>query len=183
MGKSAKKSSNNAAAMAAAISVNNAMAAQQQSIADLRNQAATYEAKTKTAQDQLETLFGSTGKEAADTYTKNFYNTLANITAEYKPKFENFDPNLLGSDSTQRLNKSLRESSAAYKQGVQDVSEQGSARLYQTLATPITAFNALEKNPAFNLQYDPVAMSLATRPPTIRSDVESMKNLYDWGYA
>ena len=168
------------AQQAAKEAVDTAMEEQKQLTEDIRKQAKEYEAKTETSQSALENIFGLSGKEAVKSYTTNFYNTIANLNKEYKPQLENYQPTLINSPSYSKLTKALTESAGAYGQGVQKVSEEGSARLYQTLAAPILGFNAVSQNPAFNLQYDPRAMGLATKPPTIRSDVDSMKNLYTY---
>lgn len=166
------------AQQAAKEAVDTALSEQKQLTEDIRKRADIYEGKTATAQKELESIFGLTGKEAVNAYTQNFYNTIANVGKEYKPKLENFQPDLLSSPSYSKLTQSLQESAGTYGKGVQDVSEGGSARLYQTLAAPILGFSAVSQNPAFNLQYDPRAMALAAKPLTVRSDVDSMEKLY-----
>jgi hypothetical protein len=176
MGKSPARRAQEAAKEA----VDRALVEQKELTKDIRERADTYAAKTEASQSDLEKIFGLTGKEAVNTYTTNFYNTIANLNKEYKPQLENYQPNLINSPSYSKLTESLLDSTGAYKEGVQDVSEESSARLYKTLAAPILGFNAVSKNEAFNLQYDPRAMGLASKPPTVRSDVDSMKNLYTY---
>jgi hypothetical protein len=176
MGKSPARRAQEAAREA----VDRALGEQKELTKDIRERADTYAAKTEASQSDLEKIFGLTGKEAVNTYTTNFYNTISNLTKEYKPQLQNFQPNLIDSPSYSKLTESLLDSAGAYGKGVRDVSEEGAARLYKTLAAPVVGFNAVSTNPAFNLQYDPRAMGLASKPPTVRSDVDSMKNLYTY---
>jgi len=142
--------------------------------------AATYEGKTAAAQKELETLFGSTGADYAKKATEGFYSTLENINAKYENELKNYQPNLIGSSSYSNLTDSLRQSAGEFGQGVKKTSGEGAARLYQTLAAPLVGFQAISTDPAFNLQYDQRSMGLATKPPTVRSDVDSMKPLYTY---
>ena len=168
------------AQQAAKDAVNTAMEQQKEVTADIYARADTYEGKTAAAQKELETLFGSTGADYAKQATQGFYSTLGNINAKYENQLKNYQPNLLNSTSYSALAKSLQDSSSAYGQGVKETSEEGASRLYQTLTAPLVGFKATSADPAFNLQYDPRSMGLATKPPTIRSDVDSMKDLYTY---
>lgn len=149
-------------------------------IASTQARAEAYEGKTASAQKELETLFGSTGADYAKQATQGFYSTLGNINAKYENELKNYQPNLIGSSSYSNLTDSLRQSAGEFGQGVKKTSGEGAARLYQTLAAPLVGFQATSADPAFNLQYDPRSMGLATKPPTIRSDVDSMKDLYTY---
>jgi hypothetical protein len=87
---------------------------------------------------------------------------------------------LIGSASDQRLRQSLTQSAQQYAQGIGDVAGEVSGRLYQTLGAPKAVFEDLASSAAANLQLDPMAMLMATKPKTIRSDVGSMKDLYTY---
>lgn len=165
---------------AAKDAVNTAMEQQKELTKDIYARADTYEGKTAAAQKELETLFGSTGADYAKQATQGFYSTLGNINAKYENQLKNYQPNLLSSTSYSDLTDSLKESAGEFGQGVKKTSGEGAARLYQTLAAPIIGFQATSTDPAFNLQYDPRSMGLATKPPTVRSDVDSMKPLYTY---
>lgn len=174
------KSPTQRAQEAAKGAVDTAMEQQKELTEDIYARAATYEGKTAEAQKQLETLFGSTGADYAKKATEGFYSTLGNINAKYENQLKNYQPNLISSPSYSALTDSLRESAGEFGQGVKKTSGEGAARLYQTLAAPIIGFQATSTDPAFNLQYDPRSMGLATKPPTVRSDVDSMKPLYTY---
>jgi hypothetical protein len=80
----------------------------------------------------------------------------------------------------ERLRQSLTQSAQQYAQGIGDVAGQVSGRLYETLGAPQAVFEDLTSSAATNLQRDPLAMMMATKPKTIRSDVGSMKDLYTY---
>lgn len=137
------------------------------------------------ALDQLETLETAAGTTLPDyiaAATRQFGNipTIEATQQKYEQALSNFDPGLIGSASDQRLRQSLMQSAQQYSQGIGDVANKVSGRLYQTLGAPKAVFEDLASSPATNLQLDPMAMMMATKPKTIRSDVESMKNLYTY---
>jgi len=72
------------------------------------------------------------------------------------------------------------QSAQQYAQGISNVTGEVSGRLYKTLDEPQKQFERLAGSAATNLQLDPMAMMMATRPKTIRSDVGSMKDLYTY---
>jgi hypothetical protein len=162
------------AQQAAKGAVEQALASQVELTNKLENRASEYEAKAKQTQQEIDALFGLTGKEFVASATPRFYQTIGNITGEYRPKLENFEPGIIKSPSYSALTGALKESGQEFGKAVKGVSEEGAARLYQTLAAPIAGFRNIERDPAFNLQYDPRSMALATRPPTIRSDAEEI---------
>lgn len=168
------------AQQAAKGAVEQALASQVELTSKLENRASEYESKAKQTQREIDALFGLTGKEFVASATPRFYQTIGDITREYRPKLENFEPNIINSPSYSALTGALKESGQEFGKAVKGVSEEGAARLYKTLTAPIAGFRNIEQDPAFNLQYDPRSMGLATRPPTIRSDVDSFKNLYTY---
>ena len=174
------KSPTQRAQQAAKESVEIAKQDQQDLIASTQARADIYEGKTTAAQKELETLFGSTGADYAKQATQGFYSTLGNISAKYENKLKDYQPNLLSSTSYSDLTDSLKQSAGEFGQGVKKTSGEGAARLYQSLAAPLVGFQAISTDPAFNLQYDQRSMGLATKPPTVRSDVDSMKPLYTY---
>jgi hypothetical protein len=174
------KSPSQRAQEAAKGAVDTAMEQQKDITADIYARADTYVDKTTKAQKELETLFGATGADYAKQATQGFYSTLGNINAKYENQLKNYQPNLIGSSSYNALTDSLKQSAGEFGQGVKKTSEEGASRLYQTLAAPLVGFQAISTDPAFNLQYDPRSMGLAAKPPTVRSDVDSMKQLYTY---
>jgi hypothetical protein len=106
--------------------------------------------------------------------------TIEATQQKYERALSGFDPSLIGSASDERLRQSLTQSAQQYAQGIGDVAGQVSGRLYETLGAPQAVFEDLASSAATNVQLDPMAMMMATRPKTIRSDVGSMKNLYTY---
>lgn len=153
---------------------------QQRLIEDIRNRATEYENKAKSQISVLEGLSGTSMKDYISQARSGFEKYMGDITSQYKPQFENYTPNILSSSSMSQLGDTLRQAGSEFREGVQAVSEEGSARLYKTLAAPIQQFSQTAMNPAFNLALDPRSMALASRPPTVRSDVDSMKQLYTY---
>ena len=135
--------------------------------------------------DVLETLEGAAGTKLPDyiAAVKSQFGDIPTIQAtqqKYQDMLSGFDPGLIGSASEQRLRSSLNRSAQEYGQGINTVANQVSGRLYKTLDEPQKQFERLASSAATNLQLDPIAMIMATRPQTIRSDVGSMKNLYTY---
>ena len=75
---------------------------------------------------------------------------------------------------------SLRNTTAAGTGLISGTGQRGSERLYGTLSTPITAFQAIQGNQAFSNLYNPYFMRIASAPNTQRSDVGSMRDLYKY---
>jgi len=135
--------------------------------------------------DVLETLEGAAGTKLPDyiAAVKSQFGDIPTIQAtqqKYQDMLSGFDPGLISSASEQRLRSSLNRSAQEYGQGINTVANQVSGRLYKTLDEPQKQFERLASSAATNLQLDPMAMIMATRPQTIRSDVGSMKNLYTY---
>ena len=135
--------------------------------------------------DVLETLEGAAGTKLPDyiAAAKSQFGDIPTIQAtqqKYQDMLSGFDPGLIDSASERRLRSSLNRSAQEYGQGINTVANQVSGRLYKTLDEPQKQFERLASSAATNLQLDPMAMIMATRPQTIRSDVESMKNLYTY---
>lgn len=114
-----------------------------------------------------------TGKEFSD-----FYNTKG---GELRQSIGSFQPNLLNSESSRLASQAYRQMLGEYESNLGNLAAGVTQRL-QSVAeeAPERVFSRLSRNPAFNLQRDPEAMRLAGKPPTMRSDVESMKNLYTY---
>lgn len=167
---------------AAKQSVAEAQKQQQKLYQDIKGRSKTY---SKKAMGQLETLEGAAGTTLPDyiSAVKQQFGNIPTIEAtqqKYEQALQNFDPGLIGSASDQRLRQSLMQSAQQYAQGIGDVAGEVSGRLYQTLGAPKAVFEDLASSAATNLQLDPMAMMMATKPKTIRSDVGSMKDLYTY---
>jgi hypothetical protein len=167
---------------AAKASVEEAQKQQQQLYQDIKGRSKTYQNK---ALGQLETLEGAAGTTLPDyiSAAKSQFGEIPTIQAtqqKYQDMLSNFDPGLIGSASDQRLRDSLMQSAQQYAQGISNVAGEVSGRLYKTLDEPQKQFERLAGSAATNLQLDPMAMMMATRPKTIRSDVGSMKDLYTY---
>jgi len=167
---------------AAKASVEEAQKQQQQLYQNIKGRSKTYQNK---ALGQLETLEGAAGTTLPDyiAAAKSQFGEIPTIQAtqqKYQDMLSNFDPGLIGSASDQRLRDSLMQSAQQYAQGISNVTGEVSGRLYKTLDEPQKQFERLAGSAATNLQLDPMAMMMATRPKTIRSDVGSMKDLYTY---
>jgi hypothetical protein len=167
---------------AAKASVEEAQKQQQQLYKDIKGRSKTYQNK---ALGQLKTLEGAAGTTLPDyiAAAKSQFGEIPTIQAtqqKYQDMLSNFDPGLIGSASDQRLRDSLMQSAQQYAQGISNVAGEVSGRLYKTLDEPQKQFERLAGSAATNLQLDPMAMMMATRPKTIRSDVGSMKDLYTY---
>jgi hypothetical protein len=131
---------------------------------------------------KLEKAAGKTLPEYIKAVNKQFGKipTIKATQKKYEQALSGFDPSLIGSASDERLRQSLTQSAQQYAQGIGDVAGQVSGRLYETLGAPQAVFEDLTSSAATNLQRDPLAMMMATKPKTIRSDVGSMKDLYTY---
>lgn len=132
------------------------------------------------AQEKLSTLTGATPQQAKEDYSKGFYNTIADVGTSYARQVAKFDPNILASSSAQRFAGALSSSLRDYTTRLNLISQQGMAQMYRALAEPIERFRQISEDPAFNNLTNATYMEYATQPPTVRSDVESMKQLYTY---
>jgi hypothetical protein len=155
-------------------------AAQKKTIKALRSQVKRQRTKLRNVQETLSTVSGRTPQQATEGYTKDFYGTVSNIGQQYAQQLANFDPNIIASQSAKRFAGVLSASMKDYTDRLNAVSQQGSARMYQALAAPITQFRQISEDPAFNNLVNSTFMEYATNPPTVRSDVESMRQLYTY---
>jgi hypothetical protein len=167
---------------AAKESVEQAVGRQEMLLRNIKRGKNRYETKAK---GQLKTLEGASGTTLPDyiSAVKQQFGNIPTIEAtqqKYEQALSGFDPGLIGSASDQRLRQSLTQSAQQYAQGIGDVAGQVSGRLYETLGAPQAVFEDLTSSAATNLQRDPLAMMMATKPKTIRSDVGSMKDLYTY---
>ncbi len=153
---------------------------QKKSIRALRKQNKNLRKRINTQQTTLSTLTGQTPKEATQTLAQDFYKTLGNIGTQYSQQLSQYDPNLLASQSAKRFAGMLSASLQDYTNRLNAASQAGSARLYATLSAPITQFQKISEDPAFNNLLNATFMAYAANPPTVTSDVESMKPLYTY---
>lgn len=165
---------------AAKESVEKAVGRQEMLLRNIQRGKKRYETKAK---NQLETLEGAAGTTLPDyiSAVKQQFGNIPTIEAtqqKYEQALSGFDPGLIGSASDQRLRQSLTQSAQQYAQGISDVAGQVSGRLYETLGAPQAVFEDLTSSAATNLQRDPMAMMMATRPKTIRSNIP--KDLYTY---
>lgn len=167
---------------AAKQSVEEAQELQQKLYRDIRGRAQNYKGKLGAGIKKLEKASGTTMPAYIRAVKRQFGSipTIESTQEKYQQMLSGFDPNLIGSSSDERLRQSLAQSAQQYTQGLGDVAGQISGRLYETLGAPQTVFENLASSAATNLQLDPMAMMMATKPKTIRSDVDSMKNLYTY---
>ena len=167
---------------AARESVEAAQAQQKKLYKDIRGDAQSYKKRAKGQLGRLEEASGTKLPDYISAVQGQFGNipTIEATQQKYEQALSGFDPNLIGSASDQRLRQSLTQSAQQYAQGIGDVAGEVSGRLYQTLGAPKAVFEDLASSPATNLQLDPMAMLMATKPRTIRSDVGSMKDLYTY---
>jgi hypothetical protein len=155
-------------------------AAQKKTIKALRSQVKRQRTKLRNVQETLSTVSGRTPQQATEGYSKDFYGTVSNIGQQYAQQLANYDPNIIASQSAKRFAGVLSASMKDYTDRLNAVSQQGSARMYQALAAPITQFRQISEDPAFNNLVNSTFMEYATNPPTVRSDVESMRQLYTY---
>ena len=138
---------------------------QQELISDINKKAETYETKAKDLIPVLSSLAGKTPTEYVTGTRKGFEDYVGQLQGKYEPLLNKFDPNILGSSSSERLNKSLLGSAGMFTQGVRDVSRGTSADLYRTLAAGPQIAKNLAESSATNLALDPEIMRLAINPP------------------
>jgi hypothetical protein len=151
-----------------------AYARQQELISDIGKKAETYETKAKDLIPTLSSLAGKSPTEYVTDIRKDYKNYLADVTNKYEPLLRGFDPGVLGSPSSKRLNESLLGSAGLFTQGVSDVGRRTSADLYRTLAAGPEIARSLASSSATNLALDPTIMGLATNPP-IKTELDPGK--------
>ena len=169
---------------AARAAVDNALERQQELAKEIQQRAETYEGKREASQAELSSLFGRTGPEALKLYEEKFGKEIPALKTEYGTKQQTFKPSILDlespSSSFNLLANVLRGSASEYGRATDQTSARASSRLYEALAAPIVGFEAIANRPTFNKLYDPTYMELAKRPPTVTSDVDSLKPLYTY---
>lgn len=168
------------ARQAAQEAVDTAKREQRKLVKQIEKKTGKYEDKFQGAAETLGSLTGTSMPEYVDEATKRFYETVGAVKSEYEPKLVNFQPNLLSSPSTSQLTDYLKGVGQLYTGATGAVARGVSQRLYDTLDAPQQAFTTSSKNPAFENLLNPMYMGLATKPPTIRSDTDSFKQLYTY---
>lgn len=168
------------ARQAAQEAVSSAKKQQKKLVKELEAKTAGYEDKFKVAAETLGSLTGTSMPQYVDEATQRFYETIGATRSEFEPRLSSFQPNLLSSPSTSQLTDYLKGAAQLYTQSTGDVSRGLSQRLWETATAPQQAFTTSAKNPAFENLLNPMYMQLATKPPTIRSDTDSFKNLYTY---
>lgn len=159
--------------------ISDAIEKQKETAQSLQSRGQDWIRTAEQSQSDLNRIVGRSAAQALQNYERQFMTGIPAIQAEFEAK-QKKGPELIGSESYQKLGESLRGSAKEYTAGMRGASEEATTRLYQALATPLAAFDTVANKPSFNKLYDPVFMSLATKPPTVQSDVDSMKGLYTY---
>lgn len=162
---------------AAQTAANQAEARQQQLLEDFQKRAEGYEAKALEAAPKLGLLAGTSPEDYVKGTRQGFEQYVSGLQGKYEPLLTQFDPNLLGSPSQQRLVSSLAESTGEFNRGISDASRRSASDLYQTLAAAVPAAEQIAGSPGTNLMLDPLARALSERPP-----VTPKKSAKDLGY-
>ena len=168
------------AAERAQSAVDTARQIQKKTIKTLRRQNQRLRKRIDTQQQNITELAPFTPRQATTELSQDFYRTVGDVGTQYARQLTQYDPNLLASQSAKRFAGMLSASLADYTTRLNQASQAGSARLYAALAAPISQFQQIAQDPAFNNLLDQTFMSYATNPPTVVSDVESMKPLYTY---
>lgn len=125
--------------------------------------------------------FGSVGAQVQKAGSKASRN-LENISQKYMQQTN--QAGAAGVKTTADLSnsyiKSLQGMGSAGVSSLGSTSERGATRLYGTLAAPVAAFQGIRGDSAFSNLVNPAFMQLASKPPTVTSDVGSMANLYKY---
>jgi len=125
--------------------------------------------------------FGSVGAQVQKAGSKASRN-LGNISQKYMQQTN--QAGAAGVKTTADLSnsyiKSLQGMGSAGVSSLGSTSERGATRLYGTLAAPVAAFQGIRGDSAFSNLVNPAFMQLASKPPTVTSDVGSMANLYKY---
>lgn len=168
------------AAERAQSSVDTARKIQNKTIKTLRRQNRRLKQSINRQQTAVSNLAPLGPRQATREFSEDFYRTIGDIGNKYAGQLTQYDPNLLASQSAKRFAGMLSSSLADYTTRLNQASQAGSARLYAALAAPISQFQQIAQDPAFNNLLDQTFMSYASNPPTVTSDVESMKPLYTY---
>jgi hypothetical protein len=131
------------------------------------------------AQGRLDRAFGTSGADYVKAMNETYYPGMQKVTNQYQSLLTQ-EPKLLGTASFNDLTNVLRQSAGEYGQAVTTASQMAGDRLYKTLGAPSAVSEDLATSTAANNLLNSTFMDVAKRPPTIRSDVESMKNLYTY---
>ena len=125
--------------------------------------------------------FGSVGTQVQKAGSKASQN-LGNISQNYmKQTNQAGDAGVkTTADLSNSYIKSLQGMGSTGVSSLGSTSERGATRLYGTLAAPVAAFQGIRGNSAFSNLVNPAFMQLASKPPTVTSDVGSMANLYKY---
>ena len=160
--------------------VDTARGIQKKTVRALRRQNKNLRKRINVQQENISELVPKSTKEATTQFSEDFYKTIGDIGKQYSAQLSAYDPNLLASQSAKRFAGALSASLTDYTDRLNKASQAGSARLYAALSAPITQFQAIANDPAFNNLLDSTFMAYASNPPTVTSDVESMKQLYTY---
>ena len=155
--------------------VEKAKVAQKKSAKYLKKENKELRRRLRAEREDVSTLTGLPPKETAQGFNENFYKTIAGIGAAYAGQLAKYDPNVLGTQSARRFAGAINASLQDYTNRLNAVSREGSARMYQALATPISQFQRIAQDPAFNNLIDTTYMEYVKNPPTVTSDVGSMQ--------
>ncbi len=159
--------------------INQAIENQKKSTKALRQWGRSYVGRTESSQKELDTLFGRSGEKARESWEQKFSEQIPEIRSEYEAK-QKAAPNILDSGSYNLLQGALGEIGSQFTGNMSGASGRSASQLYQALTAPAAGFEAIANRPAFNKLYDPTYMELAKNPPTVRSDVDSMRSLYTY---
>lgn len=163
--------------------VDKALESQKTLAKDMRGRSEEMRLLGERSQKELSKLYGLTGEQAIDLYERRFDQSIPQVARTYAAALKNFDPALLSSPSAGRFSDFIRGAADEYRQALRGEGELGSQRLYKAIEAPKTSFGSVATDPAFNVLQDRTFMETAQMPPTIRSDVESMKSLYQYAPA
>ena len=115
------------------------------------------------------------------TVEDRFFNTAQRMTEQGRRDLRNFEPGLIGSQSTQQLTDYLAAIGQDFARGVQQVGETGRDRLFAIPEQAQKAFSASAQNPAFENLANVAYVNFAKEPPTIQNDAMKMyRNM--WTY-
>lgn len=159
-------------------SVNTARDIQKRTIVALRRQNQRLKKRANKQQQAISNLAPMGPKEATTQLSQDFYKTIGDIGSQYSRQLAQYDPNLLASQSAKRFAGMLSSSLSDYTNRLNQASQAGSARLYAALSAPITQFQKIAEDPAFNNLLNQTFMSYASNPPTVTSRVDEMTPFY-----
>lgn len=151
--------------------VNKAIESQKELTAQLQGQVGQYlgkNAPTNYAQASRE-LRDITGASPADYIagSRQIIPELGNITANMRGALQSFDPGILGSPSSDKLNEYLLAATQRFQEGVTGQAKEGSQRVWESPGKAREAFAASFAMPEFEMQKDVNAMAMAENPKTV----------------